>query len=534
MIASAAGQLDFALRALAAIALPGAAALTMRLLHGIWPGAAAWLGPLALLSAMGSLLSLGLGFSPGGIGFALGAAGSPLELVFRVDGLAVVLGLSALAVTLLFWTRWEDHPDPPGQAMSQLLLASGMLGLAFAADLVTAWLCLELCFFSTCALLMTKGNLRSLAAALSLLRWGGVGSALAALGIGLLLVSSAGSSLPSPEARLNQPSDGPLQTIGFALALIGFGTKAGLFALNPWSTDAERAAPMRLLAIVSGVLPVLVSTTVARTLAGGDLGAAANDALLLIGALAAVVGAAGLWQAQDIPAFFLRLGLAANGMVAIAFSVGGAPGQFAAVALIAHLLVVQTAVFGLAQRWSGAISDLSGLATRMPVTAGVLVLFAASWIGIPPLPGFWAKLMLVIVLAEDGGGLFSVALLAVLTATTLEALAWLRFLRLLYARSRALPEIDASSDRQPGDPQLGDPQPPATPVRADRWFHLLRPHWLDRAYSVVAAALLVTAVPLLGPLTAQLNSIALEVARPAAARNEEVRDFASRVSEVGG
>jgi NADH:ubiquinone oxidoreductase subunit 2 (subunit N) len=72
-------------------------------------------------------------------------------------------------------------------------------------------------------------------------------------------------------------------------------------------------------------------------------------------------------------------------------------------------------------RWNGSLEALAGAARSSPLAAGLFVLFALSLIGVPPLPGFWAKLTVLIGLADGATLLDLTALMAILLATAVEA-----------------------------------------------------------------------------------------------------------------
>jgi multicomponent Na+:H+ antiporter subunit D len=67
-----------------------------------------------------------------------------------------------------------------------------------------------------------------------------------------------------------------------------------------------------------------------------------------------------------------------------------------------------------AQTKSRDLSALGGLANNMPVTGTTSAIAALSTAGIPPLSGFWSKLL--IILALWGSGLYFYAVIAVLAS----------------------------------------------------------------------------------------------------------------------
>jgi multicomponent Na+:H+ antiporter subunit D len=57
---------------------------------------------------------------------------------------------------------------------------------------------------------------------------------------------------------------------------------------------------------------------------------------------------------------------------------------------------------------------MGGLAKRMPVTAGASLVGSLSIAGVPPLGGFWSKLLIIVALVQAGEG--ALAVIAVLAS----------------------------------------------------------------------------------------------------------------------
>jgi formate hydrogenlyase subunit 3/multisubunit Na+/H+ antiporter MnhD subunit len=93
----------------------------------------------------------------------------------------------------------------------------------------------------------------------------------------------------------------------------------------------------------------------------------------------------------------------------------------AGLAVALHHLLVKPALFALAERWHGSLDALAGAARDAPIACALFVLFALSLIGVPPLPGFWTKLLVLAGLAQEGQPLQLVAFAAILAITVLEA-----------------------------------------------------------------------------------------------------------------
>jgi len=79
----------------------------------------------------------------------------------------------------------------------------------------------------------------------------------------------------------------------------------------------------------------------------------------------------------------------------VAFSIPGVAGVLAGLAVALHHMIVKPAFYLLAVKWGGRLDDLSGAARVSPVGAALFVVLSLSLIGVPPFPGFWAKMLLM-------------------------------------------------------------------------------------------------------------------------------------------
>jgi len=202
-------------------------------------------------------------------------------------------------------------------------------------------------------------------------------------------------------------------TAAFALALFGFGAKAGLVPLHVWLPEAHPAAPSPVSALMSGVM--LKTAVYGMLRVGFDLlgtlqwwwGLVALS-LGLISAFYGVIFAAVqtdmkrllAWSSiENIGVIFTGLGLT------IVFS-GVGMGTLAAVALIATLYhclnhaFMKSALFlgtGAVLHATGErnLGRLGGLIHRMPWVAWLTLVGVLAIAGLPPLNGFVSEWLLL-------------------------------------------------------------------------------------------------------------------------------------------
>jgi hydrogenase-4 component B len=195
----------------------------------------------------------------------------------------------------------------------------------------------------------------------------------------------------------------------FILALVGFGTKAGLVPMHIWLPRAHPSAPSNVSALMSGVMLKVAIYGLARVTLDfvvpsspsdawlGLLMVAAGSSSALVGVLYAAVEhdikrALAYHSVENIGIIVLGLGLSV-----VFMSYGLA--TLAALALLASMYhSLNHAVFkGLLFMGAGSVvfrtgtadmERMGGLAKRMPFTAAFFLVGAIAIAGLPPLNGF--------------------------------------------------------------------------------------------------------------------------------------------------
>ncbi|GEJ56896.1 proton-conducting transporter transmembrane domain-containing protein [Anaeromyxobacter diazotrophicus] len=237
----------------------------------------------------------------------------------------------------------------------------------------------------------------------------------------------------------------------FALAVVGFGTKAGLVPLHVWLPEAHPAAPSHISALLSGVMIKTGVYGILRALLWLAPAPAGFGLVLggvgLAGALAAITLALGQRDVKRVLAYSSveNVGIIALGVgLAVAAGARGEP-AVAALAWAGALLHVWNHAFmkGLAFMGAGAVAHaahgrdlerMGGLLARLPRTASLFLLGLAALAALPPLNGFSSEWLVYLGLlrtaATAPGGASIVAWVAVATLAFVGGVAALAFARL--------------------------------------------------------------------------------------------------------
>ncbi len=197
----------------------------------------------------------------------------------------------------------------------------------------------------------------------------------------------------------------------FVLALVGFGTKAGLAPFHVWLPEAHPAAPSHVSAVMSGVMLKVGLYGLFRTLVILGPGSSWWGWLLVaLGLASALLGALYAMAQSDMKRLLAYSSVENVGIVALAAGLGclggaaGHPGLaalgFAAALLhvLNHSLFKSLLFMGAGSVAHGAgtrvLDRLGGLLKRMRWTGSAFLLGSAAAVALPPLNGFAGEFLL--------------------------------------------------------------------------------------------------------------------------------------------
>ncbi|MGC3994236.1 MAG: Na+/H+ antiporter subunit A [Propionicimonas sp.] len=348
----------------------------------------AWLIQLAGPVLAGTPLSEAIDWIP-----ALGVA-----LDFRIGLVQWVLALvvTGIGTLVLLYCRWYFEADPPQARVIGLLTAfcAAMIGLVTADDLVVVYVFWEATTVLSYLLIghdpTRRANRSAALTALIVTTTGGL-----AMLVGFLALGHAAGTY-SLSAILAAPPSGPVVAVAALLVLTGALSKSALVPFHFWLPGAM-AAPTPISAylhaaamVKAGVYLVAVLAPVLSSSPGW------RPAVWVLGALTLFLGG---WRAlrQDDLKLLLAYGTVSQlGLLVLLLGTGTRAAALGGLAMVvAHALFKATLflVVGVIDHSAGTrqLSELSGLYRRLPVTATVAALAAASMAGLPPTLGFIAK-----------------------------------------------------------------------------------------------------------------------------------------------
>ena len=207
--------------------------------------------------------------------------------------------------------------------------------------------------------------------------------------------------------HLEQPLPEGMRTLAFLLALIGFGTKAGIVPLHVWLPYAHPAAPSHISALMSGVMIKTAIYGLIRVyfdFFGGHFPWWWGFIVLVIGAVSALLGVMYALMEHDLKSLLAYHSVENIGIILLGIGAGMifqtyGLAEFAALGLLAGLYhTINHAVFK-ALLFFGAgsllyathtrnMEEYGGLLRRMPWTGAFFLIGAVSIAALPPTNGF--------------------------------------------------------------------------------------------------------------------------------------------------
>lgn len=238
----------------------------------------------------------------------------------------------------------------------------------------------------------------------------------------------------------------------FLLALVGFGTKAGIVPLHIWLPEAHPAAPSHVSALMSGVMIKLGLYGLLRVMMFlGPPAAWWGPLLAVIGIVGALLGISVALFQRDMKRVLAYSSIENVGLILLALGVGlwGLTRHYPVVAALGfagaflhiwnHALMKGLMFLGAGSVLHGAggrdMERLGGLMKRMPRTGVALVVGAVAISALPPLNGFVSEWLIYLALLHGGldgvGGSSVLMLLGVGLVALVGAMALLCFVRLV-------------------------------------------------------------------------------------------------------
>jgi multicomponent K+:H+ antiporter subunit D len=342
--------------------------------------------------------------------YRMGEWPAPFGIVLVLDRLgALMLLLTSLVALPVLWYAsggWDAH-GRYFHAMFQFQLM-GLNGAFVTGDLFNLFVFFEVLLIASYVLMVHGQGGQRLRVGLHYVVLNLAASSLFLIGVALLYAKTGTLNLADLALRVPevQGADAAVVKAAGLLLLVVFGFKAALAPLSLWlpATYAAACAPVAALFAIMTKVGVYAIVRVQGVVFGADAGDSAlamAPVLLPLALLTGVVGVLGALAAHTLERLVAWLTVASVGTVLVGVGLFGAAGWSAAFYYLVNSTLVVAGLFLLAelvaaQRGDAADRLVPASRVAQPALLGTLMLLAAaSAAGLPPLPGFVGKVMVL-------------------------------------------------------------------------------------------------------------------------------------------
>lgn len=323
-----------------------------------------------------------------------------------------------------------------------VIFASLGMGITLSAnDLMTLYLGIETLSLSSYVLAaFNRDSQRSSEAGLKYFVLGALASGLILYGASLVYGFSGSTNYDA----IARAEFGIGLVFGLVLLITGLAFKVSAAPLHVWTPDVYEGAPTPVVAFFASA-PKLASMVVFATILFEAFGSAIDqwqDVILIISGASMLIGAFGALRQTNLKRLFAYSSIGNMGYALIALAAGEEIGGPALLVYMVIYALSQLGIFGvlLSMRRRGGmvedISELSGLSSTMPWLAVCMTALVFSVAGIPPLGGFFGKL--VVFQAGVEAGLWPIVIIGVI-ASVVSLGYYLRIIMIMWGGDKLAP-----------------------------------------------------------------------------------------------
>ncbi len=318
-----------------------------------------------------------------------------IEYHLGVDGLSVLLVvLAALLSFLAVLASWRIDKRPRFYFSMILLLAVGTNGVFMALDFVLFYVFWELVLVPMYFLIAVWGGERRSYAAVKFFLYTMLGAVIMLVGILALYLHPLGGTFDMLELA-DRGFPVQFQWWVFLAFFLGFAVKVPVWPLHTWLPDAHVEAPTAASALLAGILLKMGTYGFMRIALPilPEAWAQWRWFIALLAVISIVYGALVAFAQKDLKKLVAYSSVSHMGFAMLGIAAGTAVGLNGAQAVnISHGFLSAMLFLSVGMVYERAhtrqIAEISGLATKMPVLAGLFAFASFASLGLPGLSGF--------------------------------------------------------------------------------------------------------------------------------------------------
>lgn len=327
-----------------------------------------------------------------------------ISVVADVLGAVMVLltGAIGAAVAVYSLSSIPEDNETYGHHPLYHILLMGVNGAFLTGDLFNLYVWFEVLLIASFVLLVLGNRQAQVRGAVAYVTVNLAASALFLTGIGLVYGATGALNMADLSIRLAALESPGLVTALSMLFLVAFGVKAAVFPLFYWLPASYHTPPAAVSAVFAGLLTkvgVYALIRVFTLLFTADV-PFTHTLLLVVAGVTMVTGVLGAASQTDVRRILSFHIVSQIGYMIMGLALFTKLALVGAVFYVMHHIIVKANLFlvgGVMHRLGGSseLKQLGGFYRSKPLLAVLFLIPALSLAGVPPLSGFWAKIVLI-------------------------------------------------------------------------------------------------------------------------------------------
>ncbi|MFV1997029.1 MAG: NADH-quinone oxidoreductase subunit NuoN [Acidiferrobacterales bacterium] len=377
-------------------------------------------------------------------GFNSGVSITTFNGMFVQDTMADILKLAMYGVVFVAFLYSRGYIRDRNMYRGEyfvlgLLGLVGMMVMVSAGSFLTIYLGLELLSLSLYTMVaMNRDSGESTEAAMKYFVLGAIASGMLLYGMSMLYGATGSLDIATVKTAIaSMNADNIILVFGLVFIVVGLAFKIGAVPFHMWVPDVYQGAPTSVALYIASAPKIAAFAMIMRLLPGGleSLSVSWQGMLIILAVLSMGVGNIAAIAQTNMKRMLAYSAISHMGFFMLGILSASDNGYSSAMFYVLVYSVMSLGAFGIIILVSrqgfeaDQISDFKGLAWRSPWVAFLMLLLMLSMAGVPPLLGFYAKLMVIQSVVE--AGFLWLAIVSVLFAV-IGAFYYLRIIKLMY------------------------------------------------------------------------------------------------------
>jgi NADH-quinone oxidoreductase subunit N len=373
---------------------------------------------------------------------------------FIRDGVADILKVSMLLMTIFAFVFAREYLVVRGIERGEyyvmgMISLLGMMVLASAYDMLSLFMGLEVMSLALYAMIgMRKDSSVAIESAMKYFVLGAMATGLLLYGMSLIYGAVGSLRLDQIYQAVSIAEPSLVLNMGLVFIIVGLAFKFGIAPFHMWVPDVYHGSPTGITLFLAAAPKVAAFALMFRLLIEGLESSVVEwqGLLIILAVLSLLVGNIVAIAQTNLKRMLAYSTISHMGFVVLGFVTGNIDGYAAAMFYVIIYGLMSVGAFGVILALSRKgfeadnIADFAGLGRRNPMMALVMLVLLLSMAGVPPLVGFYAKLVILTNLVEVG--MVSLAVFAVVMSI-IGAFYYLRVIKAMYFDAPVAECVDA-------------------------------------------------------------------------------------------